>query len=291
MYKSKCFFYTYEQYDEEDKNGRTLVEDIMNDSEFAGLEEIVIGCWGECWDPNDEDGSQAIVDGIIANKDKFSHIKSLFVGDMDFEECEVSWIIQANYSKLWAAMPQLEKLVIKGSTGLELGEIVSDNLKHLEIICGGLPASVIQEIKKAKAPNLETLLLYLGVEDYGFDAEPADLESLLSESDFPKLSYLGLTDSENQNEIAEMVLNSKYISQIATLDLSNGTLTDEGGQLLLDKIPEYPNIKELNLEYHFLSDEMMEKLEGLEGVEVCVDDPQEADEYDGEVYYYPMLTE
>ena len=133
--------------------------------------------------------------------------------------------------------------------------------------------------------------MYLGVEDYGFDAEPADLENLLSESDFPKLSYLGLTDSENENEIAEMILNSKYISQITTLDLSNGTLTDEGGQLLLDKIPEYSNIKELNLEYHFLSEEMMDKLEALDGVDVCVDDPQEADEYDGEVYYYPMLTE
>lgn len=292
MYKSKKYFYTYEDYDEGDKSGKTLIEEIMNDSEFAGLDEIVIGCWGECWDPADaEDGAQAIIDGIVANKDKFSHIKSLFVGDMDFEECEVSWIVQANYSKLWAAMPQLEKLVIKGSCDLTLGEIASDSLKHLEIICGGLPASVIKEIQQAKAPNLETLLLYLGVEDYGFDAEPADLENLLSESDFPKLSYLGLTDSENQNEIAEMILNSKYISQITTLDLSNGTLTDEGGQLLLDKIPEYPNIKELNLEYHFMSEEMMDKLADLEGVDVCVDDPQEADEYDGEVYYYPMLTE
>ncbi len=40
-----------------------------------------------------------------------------------------------------------------------------------------------------------------------------------------------------------------------------------------------------------LSEEMMEKLEGLSGVEVNVDDPQEADEFDGDVYYYPMLTE
>ena len=30
----------------------------------------------------------------------------------------------------------------------------------------------------------------------------------------------------------------------------------------------------------------MEKLEGLSGVEVNVDDPQEADEFDGDVYYF-----
>ena len=91
--------------------------------------------------------------------------------------------------------------------------------------------------------------------------------------------------------MAEVVFGSKYISQITTLDLSMGTLTDKGGQVLLEKLPEYPNIKALNLEYHFLSESMMEKLEDLSGVEVNVDDQQEADEYDGEVYYYPMLTE
>ena len=70
-----------------------------------------------------------------------------------------------------------------------------------------------------------------------------------------------------------------------------GSLTDKGGQILLDKIPEYPNIKQLELEYHYMSDEMMEKLEALPGVQVNVEDQQEADDYDGELYFYPMLTE
>ena len=70
-----------------------------------------------------------------------------------------------------------------------------------------------------------------------------------------------------------------------------GSLTDKGGQMLLEKLPDYPNIKNLNLEYHYLSDKMMHKLEDLADVEVNVDDQQEADDYDGEVYYYPMLTE
>ena len=129
MYKSKRFSYTYEDWDEGGKDAKTMVEDILKDSELSDLDEIVIGCWGECWDDND--GAQEIIDGIVANKEKFSHIKSLFIGDMDYEDCEVSWIIQGNYSKLWAAMPQLEKLVIKGSTDLELGEIQHRRLQHL----------------------------------------------------------------------------------------------------------------------------------------------------------------
>ncbi len=35
----------------------------------------------------------------------------------------------------------------------------------------------------------------------------------------------------------------------------------------------------------------MEKLEALPGIQVNVDNQQEADEFDGDVYYYPMLTE
>lgn len=290
MYTSKKFSYTYDDYEDGNKDATTMLEEIMKDSELSNLEEIVIGCWGECWDAQ-EDGVQVLIDGMIANKEKFSHIKSLFVGDMDFDECEVSWIIQADYSKLWEAMPQLEKLVIKGSTGLELGEIKHASLQHLEIICGGLPKEVIGAIEKAKLPSLETLLLYIGIEDYGFDGDINTIKDLLEKSDFPKLSYLGITDSEIQDEITEAVLESKYISQIDTLDLSMGSLTDKGGQLLLEKLPVYKNIKALNLEYHFMSDEMMDKLDKLDDVDVNMPDQQEADEYDGEVYYYPMLTE
>ena len=289
MYKSKRFSYTYEDWDEGGKDAKTMVEDILKDSELSDLDEIVIGCWGECWDDND--GAQEIIDGIVANKEKFSHIKSLFIGDMDYEDCEVSWIIQGNYSKLWAAMPQLEKLVIKGSTDLELGEIQHSRLQHLEIICGGLPSDVIQSVQKAKLPSLQTLVLYIGVEEYGFNGDISTIQNFLAKSDFPKLSYLGITDSVIQNEITEAVLNCKYIDQLEVLDLSMGSLTDQGGQMLLEQIPKHSNIKSLDLEYHYMSDEMMDKLKNLLGVAVNVEDQQEAEEYGGEVYYYPMLTE
>lgn len=285
-YRSKKYSYEYEEYEDGKKGADTMLAEIMEDAEFASLEELVIGCWGEAW----EDNPQPIVDGIVANAAKFSHIKSIFFGDMDFEECEVSWIMQADYSKLWAAMPQLECFVVKGSSDLVLGEISHANLKSLTVICGGLPVDVINSIKSAKLPSLEKLLLYVGVEDYGFDGDISDIKALLSESDFPKLTYLGITDSELQDEICAEVLESKYISQIATLDLSMGTLTDKGGALLLEKLPSLANIKTVDLQYHYLSDEMMKKLTALDK-EVCVDEQQEQEEYDGEIWTYPMLTE
>lgn len=285
MYQSKTYSYDYDEY-EKGKCSATMVEDILADPELPGLEEIVIGSWGDSW----EGSAQDMLDAMVENKEKFSHIKSLFVGDMDFEECEVSWIIQGNYEKLLAAMPQLEKLVIKGSTDLELGKMEMEKLESLEIICGGLPVEVIHSIRDAKLPALKSLRLYIGIEDYGFDGSVEDIKDLLEKSNFPKLESLAICDSEIQDDITETVLASKYMKQINRLELSMGSLTDKGGQMLLDQIPNFPNIKELDLHYHYLSDEMMEKLEKL-SIEVDTDEQNEPDDWDGEVYYYPMLTE
>lgn len=284
--KSRKYSYEWEEYEDGGKNAGTIITEILEDPKLPELEEVIVGCWGESWDNN----AQPIIDGIVSNKDKFSHIKSLFIGDMEYEECEVSWIEQADYSKLWEALPQLEKLTIKGSTNLVLGDIDHKNLKSLEIICGGLPRQVLQSIGEAKMPELRNLLLYIGVEDYGFDGDISDIENMLTKSDFPKLEVLGIMDSEIQDEITEVVVKSKYMKQIEELNLSMGSLTDQGGGILLQELPSCAAIRYVDLEYHYMSDEMMEKLTELP-IEINVDDQQEEDEYDGEIYRYPMLTE
>lgn len=284
--RTKIYSYDYEEYEENGKGPDTMVADILADPEFAEISELVIGDWGNSW----EDGCQPILDGIIEQADRFMGIERLFIGDMDFEECEVSWIIQGDYSKLWAALPNLKELTIKGSTDLQLGEICHESLEELTIICGGLPKDVIASIQNAKLPNLQTLQLYIGIEDYGFDGDADTIREMLEKADFPKLSDLGILDSEIQDELAEVVLNSKFMNQIETLRLSLGTLTDRGGELLLEKIPAYPNIKELDLHYNYLSDEMAEKLSKLTEI-VDVTERNEPDVYDGEVYLNAMLTE
>lgn len=287
MEKSKKYAISYEQYDEGVTPG-DMVKEILEDPEFPQLNALVIGCWGDAWD----DGCQTILDGIIADADKFSHIEKLFIGDMDYEECEVSWIIQGNYGELWKAMPQLKGLTIKGSSELTLGEICHENLEELTIICGGLPDNVFEEIQQAKLPNLKKLLLYIGVENYGFNGDEYTIKTLLEKADFPKLEYLGIADSEIQDELAEVVLESKFMGQIHTLDLSCGTLTDKGAELLLKKLPQYPNIKKADLHHHYLSQEMMERLKTeLAGVELDLSEPNEREVWNGQVWMNAMLTE
>ncbi len=284
--ESKTYAYNYEEYEEQGKGPGTMIKDILEDNALPQLKELVIGDWGNSW----EDSCQEILDGIVENAGSFSHIKKLFIGDMDYEECEVSWIMQGDYSRIWAALPELRELTIKGSMELELGEIVHENLESLTIICGGLPASVLLSVQKAKLPNLKKLHLYIGVDNYGFDGNADTIKELLEKADFPALTYLGIVDSEIQDELTALVLESRFMGQIDTLDLSLGTLTDKGGALLLEKIPEYPNIKKLDVHYHYLSDKMVEQLKKLP-IEVDVSEPNEPDEYHGRIYMNAMLTE
>lgn len=287
----KVYEYDYEDYEDGGKSAESMIAEILEDPGFADLTELVIGDWGNAWEEN----CQAIIDGIIGNADRFSKIERLFIGDMDYESCEVSWIMQGDYSGLWAALPNLKALSIKGSTDLVLGEIRHENLEELTIICGGLPEEVLLSIQEAHLPNLKKLLLYLGVEDYGFEGDAERIRTFLEKSNFPKLEYLGLTDSEIQDELAEVVLQSKYIDQIRTLDLSMGSLTDQGGELLLNGLPRHPNIEALDVHYHYMSDEMVRKLEELNRQNIAVDASGQEEaytsSYDGTVYYTPMLTE
>ena len=189
-------------------------------------------------------------------------------------------------------MPQLKEITVKGSTDLKLGKIKHSNLESLTIICGGLGSDVIKEIEEAELPELKKLLVYIGSENYGFDGDADTVRSLLANSDFPKLEYLGIADSEIQDELTAVVLDCKYIDSITTLDLSCGTITDKGGELLLKKLPELKNLKKLDLSYNYLSDEMKEKLTAAApAVEMDLSDSQEADEWDGELWYNAMVTE
>lgn len=283
--KRKKFSYSWEDCEVDCKDIQTMLEEVLASKRLPHVEELVIGYWGEPYDNN----AQIIVDGIVEHKEQFQHIKSLFIGDMEMEECEVSWIEQADYSKIWEVLPNLEKLTIKGSTGLSLGTIVHSNLKELEIICGGLPKTVIHSIANANLPELTLLNLYIGVKEYGFDGDIEDIKELLAHP-FPKLTRLGLVDSEIQDEIAAEVVKSEYMKQITELSLSMGGLTDIGGRLLLEEVPKYPKITFLDLEYHYMSVKMMMQLLELP-IDVNVDEQQEEYEYDGIVYRVPMMTE
>ena len=102
--------------------------------------------------------------------------------------------------------------------------------------------------------------------------------------------HLGIEDSEIQDELVQAVLESKYMKQLKVLDLANGTLTDKGGALLLETLPSYPNIEELDVHFHYMSEGMVKDLQALPA-KVDASERYEPEEYKGEIWMNAMLTE
>ena len=110
----------------------------------------------------------------------------------------------------------------------------------------------------------------LGDDNYGFDSKVEDFDAIINGGKFPKLTYLGLKNSNIQDDIAIAVAKSPLLNQLHTLDLSMGILSDTGAQALLDS-PNIKKLKLLKLDHHFMSDGMMAKMEDL-GIAVSMED-------------------
>ncbi|GBG08273.1 hypothetical protein PAT3040_02845 [Paenibacillus agaridevorans] len=272
----------YDEY-EDGKRIETELEKLAASPEGAALESLIIGDWGQAYENSSED----IVKALVEHKDRFPALRKLFIGDMSFEECEISWIVQSDLSPLLGAFPELQSLKIQGGNELVLSSLKHDKLEELIIISGGLGKDVLASIASAQLPNLRKLELYLGVDDYGFDGGLEDVLPLIEPDKFPKLTYLGLKNSEIQDEIALAVANAPILDRLETLDLSLGTLTDEGAEVLLAS-ERIKGLKGIDLHYHYMSEEMVKRWQ-QSGLPADVSDRQQSD--DDEDWRYPSITE
>ncbi|MEK4853711.1 STM4015 family protein [Paenibacillus sp. FSL H7-0756] len=268
---------------EEGKRMETEIERLSSSPEAATLTSLTIGDWGQAY----EQSSELVVEALVKHKANFPALRKLFIGDMSYEECEISWINQTDLSPLLPAYPELQSLTAQGGTGLRLSQLQHDKLEELIIITGGLGKDVLADIAASTLPNLQKLELYLGVDNYGFDGGLEDLLPLIEPGKFPKLTYLGLKNSEIQDEIAVALADAPILDQLHTLDMSLGTLSDTGAEALLAS-ERVKGLKLLNLSHHFMSDEMMLRLKNS-GLPVDVSDQQQADDDDD--WRYPSITE
>jgi len=252
---------------------------------------IVVGAWEEAY----ETDASEVIGAITAARDRFPALRAVFLGDMTSEECEISWIQQADVTPLLTAFPELEELGTRGGQGLKLDGVTHPALRRLVMESGGLPAEVVRAVAACDLPALEHLDLWLGTPEYGGDSEPADLEPILSGARLPALRHLALRNSEMQDKVAAAVASAPVVARLETLDLSMGVLTDDGAAALLSGQP-LTHLTKLDLHYNYLTDPVRDRLTAtLEpaGVEVDADrgDAEEDVEDDGTAWRYVAVGE
>ncbi len=249
-----------------------LLDEYLAQVDTASLEALILGMWSE---PHDDSPDDAL-DLLVRRAADLPALKALFVGDMTYEDCEISWIIQGSYGALLQAYPRLEALQIRGATSLTLPPMNHTHLRHLVIESGGLPRDILQNLAQSTLPALEHLELWLGTEDYGFDGDLADCQRAVQALRSPHLRYLGLRDSEIADELAQWLAGEAWVAELHTLDLSLGTLGDEGARALLGSA-HLAALRRLDLSHHYISADLQAQLHAaVPGV--VLDDPQPADD-------------
>jgi hypothetical protein len=262
-----------EEYDDEVTVADRLTT-LLERPGSSRLQALIIGAWSKV---GEGDPSGHLVAELVKAAPRLPELRALFFGEMTYEECEISWINQADLSPLLSAFPKLEELRIRGGNGLSFSKTRHPGIKKLAVETGGLPSSAIRDLQLCDFPNLEHLELLLGEQNYGFDGGVEDLQPLLSGKVFPKLKFLGLMNSEIADELAAVLVNSPVVEQLETLDLSMGNLSDEGIHSLA-ALANQAGLRRLNISHHYGSKVAVKELAAALSCQVIADDPQEPDD-------------
>lgn len=253
---------------------------LRKDAKASKLTAIVVGPYNESYD---DDASATIKEMTsAASKKVFADLRAVFLGDITFEEQEISWIHVGNPGKILDAYPALEHLRVRGTESFKFKCDAHDGLKSLIIESGGLNKSVVKAISSIGFANLEHLELWLGSENYGANHSVDDLMPILSGRVFPKLRHLALRNCEYTDQLAVALADAPVLSQITTLDLSMGTLGDEGANALIGS-PLFAKLESVDLSHHYMSNSVMKKIAAV-GPKVVAKDQQDAAEEEGERY-------
>ena len=189
------------------------------------------------------------------------------------------------------AAPRLRSLKVVG------GEISLEPTTHaalcsLTIETGGLPTDTTRAVVESSFPALTELSIYLGDEQYGGTSTLADLDGLWSGERLPSLEHLGLADAAYQNEIAAALAASPILDRLRSVDLSLGTMTDEGVAAIVGAASRFARLERLDVRENFLTPEGIERLRAaLPGVDVQAGDQKDSRGWGGRIRYYVSVGE
>jgi len=197
-----------------------------------------------------------------------------------FDVCgyQISWTSLGDFSKLYPMLENLEELKLAVGS-MKLGASMNlPKLKKLEIITGGLSRDNVKSVLASKWPNLETLTLYFGDDEYGCNVKIKDIQPIFDGKSFAKVKHLGLCNAKFEDEIAHAIVDSKIAKQLKTLDLSKGILTDAGAEPLVGAAKsKLSQLEKLDVSQGFLSPQMVKKLKAAYGKKINVEGQDKPD--------------
>lgn len=260
----------YGHVENEDVTIASHLEALAKETWASEVTALVIGAWAS-WE-GDEDAAK-IAAALVAAAPKLTGVRHLFFADIIAEESEISWIEHTNVSGVLKAFPELQTLRLRGG-GITFGRSGHSTLRKLIVESGGMDPAGVADVAHSKWPALTHLELWLGTDEYGGGSGPEHWGPLLSGDGIPAVKFLGLMNSDRADEVAIAAAAAPVLPRLSTLDLSMGTLGDDGARALLDS-PMLQHVGRVNLRHNYVGDDLSAELSALrntEGVDEKGDD-------------------
>lgn len=262
---------------DDDLGDQDVVEYFLELDEARWVRELAIGNIGA----DGELDFTETIERLAATADRLPSLESLFIGDFDSEDCELSWSNLGDVSPLLTAFPKLRALKLRAGQ-LELERLDFPALERFAIETGGLTGANLEVVRKAPWPRLRSLSLWFGQEEYGCDCTVDGVAPLLERSDL-QLTHLGLANAEFTDELVPLLVKSPLLPKLESIDLSLGCLTGAGARTLVEHRDRLKHLKRLDLSRNCLTDADVELVRDL-CAEVLVDDQEEERAEDGQRY-------
>jgi hypothetical protein len=143
----------------------------------------------------------------------------------------------------------LQHVLLSGGAA-KLGPLELPELRSFEMRQSFMRRETLREIAAARAPKLESLVVWLGAGDYEVGYGADDLEPLCDPARFPALRHLGLVCSAHTHSVAYMVMRSPILPQLRSLDLRGGTMQDAKPFAAVDR---WRHLEALDLRWNALT--------------------------------------
>ena len=249
------------------------------------IQDLAVGLW------RDSEG-QAEYEGVFRAlaECRPPALRRLFIGDFTYRrQIEMSWTSLGDVSPIYPALPRLEQLILQGGS-VKLQTIDLPRLRHFEIRTGGLSRASIGSVVAARWPELERLVLWFGNPDYGAEGDVEQIAPLLTGEGIPGVRHLSLMNANFADALCRALSGARVLEQLESLDLSKGTMTDEGAAALLGARDRLRRLKRLDVSDNYLTRESKAALSGL-GPEVVFGAQREPDVWDDEIHRYVSVGE
>lgn len=228
---------------------------FLDEVDGSAVRALLVGDWNAEYG----DDSREAVAAIAAAADRLPNLTALFVGDIAYEECELSMIEHDDLTALLTAYPRLEELGVRGSWAFIAPYLRHTRLRALTVEGCGLLDEMVRGIADGEFPALTRVELWFGDHEYAVDAV-TEVTGLLRSHGLPALTHLGLRNCDRTDALAAALAVEPLTAQLRTIDLSMGTLSDAGAEALLSGQP-LGHLEFLDLTHHFLSKTMIKRLE------------------------------